>query len=149
MSTLPKPAPAPARGRATAPRDPTPGGSTFLRRLLYWLEPRWRDPGWLAFALNRFAGHILILYLLAHMVVLSMLAGGASGWDSLLATFGSTPFLLGDVLLIAAVVFHGLNGVRVAAFTAGWGVHHPNLWVGVVIVVSGALTLAAAWAILA
>lgn len=122
--------------------------SSFLRRLAYWLEPRWRDPGWLAFALNRLAGHILILYLLAHMVVLSRLAAGADGWNSLLDLFGSTPFLVGDALLIAAVVFHGLNGLRVAAFTAGWGVRHPNAWVAVVFVVSGALVAFAAWEIL-
>ena len=49
---------------------------SFVRRLAYWLEPRWRDPGWLAFALNRLTGHILILYLILHMVVLSQLLDG-------------------------------------------------------------------------
>ncbi len=132
--------------RATIPpRVPPP---SLLRRLAYWLEPRRRDPGWLAFALNRFAGHILILYLLAHMVVLSRLAAGPAGWNSLLGLFGSTPFLIGDTLLIAAVVFHGLNGLRVAAFTAGWGVRHPNAWVAAVLVVSAAMVVFAAWEIL-
>lgn len=130
---------------AATPRVPRP---SLLRRLGYWLEPRWRDPGWLAFALNRFAGHILILYLLAHMVVLSQLAGGESGWNGLLELFGSRPFLVGDTLLIAAVVFHGLNGIRVAALTLGIGTRHPNLGVIAVLVVSGALALLAAWSIL-
>lgn len=121
---------------------------SLLRRLSYWLEPRWRDPGWLAFALNRLAGHILILYLLAHMVVLSQLDAGASGWNRLLDLFGSKPFLVGDVLLIAAVVFHGLNGLRVVALTGGLGVRHPNLWVAAVLVASAALVLLAGWAIL-
>ncbi len=74
---------------------PRLSGSPLLRRLAYWLEPRRRDPGWLAFALNRFAGYILIGYLLAHMVVLSQLAAGPDGWNSLLDLFGSTPFLVG------------------------------------------------------
>jgi succinate dehydrogenase / fumarate reductase cytochrome b subunit len=121
---------------------------SLLRRLAYWLEPRWRDPGWLAFALNRFAGHVLILYLLAHMVVLSQLAAGASGWNGLLELFGSRPFLVGDTLLIAAVVFHGLNGIRVAALTLGIGTRHPTIGVAVVIAASGALALLAAWSIL-
>jgi succinate dehydrogenase cytochrome b subunit len=129
----------------TSPRLPAPG---LLRRLGYWLEPRRRDPGWLAFALNRLAGHILVLYLLAHMVVLSQLAAGPDGWNSLLGLFGSKPFLVGDALLVAAVVFHGLNGARVAAFTAGWGTHHPNAWVAVVLVASAGLALLAAWMIL-
>jgi len=130
---------------SSPPRLPA---TSLRRRLLYWLEPRWRDPGWLAFALNRFAGGILVLYLLAHMIVLSRLADGPGGWDALLALFGSTPFLVGDALLIAAVVFHGLNGLRVAAFTAGWGVRHPNVWVGIVFAVSALLAFAAAGAIL-
>jgi succinate dehydrogenase / fumarate reductase, cytochrome b subunit len=121
---------------------------SLLRRLSYWLEPRWRDPGWLAFALNRFAGHILVLYLLAHMVVLSQLAAGAAGWDTLLNVFGSRPFLVGDILLIAAVVFHGLNGLRVVAFTAGLGARHPNLWVAAALAASGVLAVLAGWAIL-
>jgi succinate dehydrogenase / fumarate reductase cytochrome b subunit len=130
---------------AVSPQLPRP---SLLRRLAYWLEPRRRDPGWLAFALNRFAGYVLILYLLAHMVVLSQLAGGAAGWNQLLNLFGSRPFLIGDTLLIAAVVFHGLNGVRVVALTAGIGARHPNLGVAIVIAASGALALLAAWGIL-
>lgn len=130
----------------------TPGAARpdvgLLRRAVYWLEPRWRDPGWLAFALNRLSGHILVLYLLAHFVVLSRLTAGPAGWDSLLGTFGSTPFLVGDTLLIAAVVFHGLNGLRVVALTFGFGSRHPSLLFGVVFAVSVVITLLAGWAIL-
>ena len=130
----------------------TPGAARpdvgFLRRAAYWLEPRWRDPGWLAFALNRLSGHILILYLLAHFVILSQLTAGRAGWDSLLGTFGSTQFLVGDTLLIAAVVFHGLNGLRVVALTFGFGTRHPSLLFGVVFAASVVITLLAGWAIL-
>lgn len=124
------------------------------RRVLYWAEPRLRDPGWLAFALNRLTGLILVLYLAVHLVVISRLAQGPSGWDSLLSTFGSRPFLVGDVLLIAAVVFHGLNGLRVALLTVGSGevpqagARRSSAYFVIVFVVSAALTLAAAWAIL-
>jgi succinate dehydrogenase / fumarate reductase cytochrome b subunit len=129
----------------------TPGAArpdVGFRRAAYWLEPRWRDPGWLGFALNRLSGHILILYLLAHFVILSQLTTGQAGWDSLLGTFGSTPFLVGDTLLIAAVAFHGLNGLRVVALTFGFGTRHPSLLFGVVFAVSVVITLLAGWAIL-
>jgi succinate dehydrogenase / fumarate reductase cytochrome b subunit len=119
-----------------------------LRRLAYWLEPRWRDPGWLAFALNRLTGHILVLYLVLHLIVLSQLVDGPAGWDRLLGIFGSRPFLVADVLLIAAVIFHGLNGLRVAALTFGIGMRHTGLLILVVIAASAALTAAAGWAIL-
>jgi succinate dehydrogenase / fumarate reductase, cytochrome b subunit len=129
----------------TATSAPRPG---TIRRLTYWLEPRLRDPGWLAFALSRLTGHILVLYLVLHLVVLSQLLGGAAGWDRLLELFGSRPFLAGDVLLIGAVVFHGLNGLRVAALTLGVGNRHVTAIIVVVIVTSAALTGLAALAIL-
>lgn len=118
------------------------------RRATYWLVPRWRDPGWWAFALNRFTGLILVLYLLAHFAVLSLLLQGESGWNRLLELFGSTPFLVGDVLLIAAVIFHGLNGLRVIALTLGLGTRRHALGVAVVIGLSAALVAVAGWAIL-
>ena len=119
-----------------------------LRGLTYWLEPRLHDPGWLAFALSRLTGHILVLYLVLHLVVLSQLLGGAAGWNRLLELFGSRPFLVGDVLLIAAVVFHGLNGLRVAALTFGIGDRHVTAGIVAVIAASAALTGLAALAIL-
>jgi succinate dehydrogenase / fumarate reductase cytochrome b subunit len=119
-----------------------------LARVLFWLAPRWRDPGWIAFALNRLTGAILVLYLLVHMVVLSRLAAGPSGWNDLLAIFGSQPFLVGDTLLIAAVVFHALNGARVAALTLGYGVRHSGRSVALVITGSAGLAALAGWGIL-
>jgi succinate dehydrogenase / fumarate reductase, cytochrome b subunit len=119
----------------------------LLRRLAYWLEPRRHDPGWLAFALNRLTGHILVLYLVLHMVVLSQLLDGPAGWDRLLSIFGSRPFLIGDVLLIAAVVFHGLNGVRVTALTFGLGRTHTSGLIAVVLAATTILAGLAVWAI--
>jgi succinate dehydrogenase / fumarate reductase cytochrome b subunit len=120
----------------------------LVRRATYWLEPRWRDPGWLAFALNRLTGVIVFGYLVAHMVVLSQLAAGPSGWDSLLATFGSRPFLVGDTLLIGAVTFHALSGARVVLLTFGIGTQRSSALFGIVLVVSAVLTAMAGWAIL-
>ena len=130
----------------TAATTPRPVGT--LRRIAYWIEPRWRDPGWLAFALNRLTGHILVLYLVLHLVVLSQLLDGPEGWDRLLGLFGSRPFLVGDTLLIAAVVFHGLNGLRVAALTFGVGSRHTTALIVLVLAVSAVLTALAGWAIL-
>ena len=125
--------------------QPAPG---LRRRAVSWIEPRWRDPGWVAFALNRLTGLILVVYLLAHFVVLSRLTQGEAGWNSLLELFGSTPFLVGDVLLIAAVVFHGLNGLRVIAMTLGFGARHSAVFFGSVVLISAALAGLAGWAIL-
>lgn len=117
-------------------------------RATAWMSPRWQDPGWYAFVLNRITGLILVAYLLAHFVVLSRLAMGPAGWDDLLALFGSRPFLIGDVLLVAAVIFHGLNGLRVILLTVGAGTRHSGLGVGIVLAASCTLAALAAWGIL-
>jgi succinate dehydrogenase / fumarate reductase cytochrome b subunit len=124
---------------------PGPGSA---RGLPPWRDLRWRDPGWIAFLLNRLTGVILVVYLLAHFVVLGQLVRGAVGWDGLLELFGSRPFLVGDVLLIAAVVFHGLNGLRVIALTLGLGTRHSTAMFVLVLLVSTALAALAGWAIL-
>ena len=118
-----------------------------IRRFVWLLEPR-RDPGWIAFFLNRLTGVVLVLYLLAHMVVLSQITAGPAGWDALVRMFGSRPFLAGDVLLVGAIVFHGLNGFRVILLTAGYGTARTGLTVAVTIAASAALTALAGWAIL-
>jgi succinate dehydrogenase / fumarate reductase cytochrome b subunit len=124
------------------------GSGPTARGVPPWRDLRWRDPGWIAFLLNRLTGVILVLYLLAHFVVLSQLLRGADGWDALLELFGSRPFLVGDVLLIAAVIYHGLNGLRVIALTLGVGSRHATALFVVVLAISAALTAAAGWAIL-
>lgn len=117
-------------------------------RATAWMSPRWQDPGWYAFVLNRITGLILVAYLLAHFVILSRLAMGPAGWDDLLALFGSRPFLIGDVLLVAAVIFHGLNGLRVILLTVGAGARRSGLGVGIVLAASCTLAALAAWGIL-
>ena len=66
-------------------------GPDAARRVPPWRDLRWHDPGWIAFALSRLTGVILVLYLLAHFVVLGQLVRGPDGWDALLDLFGSTP----------------------------------------------------------
>jgi succinate dehydrogenase / fumarate reductase cytochrome b subunit len=124
------------------------GVGAWFRRAIFWLQPRWRDPGWLAFALNRIAGIVLVFYLALHLVVLSRLADGQAGWNSLLELFGSKPFLVGDTMLIAAVVFHGLNGLCVAGLTLGFGGRRTGVVIALVIIASAAITLLAGWTIL-
>lgn len=123
-------------------------GPRSARGLPPWRDLRWRDPGWIAFVLNRLTGVILVVYLLAHFVVLGQLVRGAEGWNGLLELFGSRPFLVGDVLLIAAVGFHGLNGLRVIALTLGLGTRRSTAMFVVVLLVSAGLAALAGWAIL-
>jgi succinate dehydrogenase/fumarate reductase cytochrome b subunit len=55
---------------------------------------------------------------------------------------------VGDVLLVAAVIFHGLNGLRVILLTFGLETRRSGLMFGVVLVASAGLAALAAWGIL-
>jgi len=100
-----------------------------------WFDPRGRAIGSWAFAVNRITGLGLVFYLYLHLGVLSLLLAGESAWNDFLEIATTTVFLGLDVLLLFGILFHGLNGVRVAL--VGTGVV-PNrqmalFWAGTVI----------------
>jgi succinate dehydrogenase / fumarate reductase cytochrome b subunit len=101
-----------------------------------WFDVRKRNAGSWAFALNRLTGIGLTVYLLLHLIVLSLLLRGEDGWDSFLALARSPWFLALDVILIFGLLYHGLNGIRVAL--VGMGIAHERqsglFWAVVVIV---------------
>ena len=84
-----------------------------------WLDPRGRTLGGRAFALNRVTGLALVLYLYLHLGVLSILVVGESAWDDFLGLATSSFFLGLDVVLLFGLLFHGLNGIRVALVGSG------------------------------
>ncbi|MGO9497909.1 MAG: hypothetical protein ACLQA5_14565 [Solirubrobacteraceae bacterium] len=84
-----------------------------------WLDPRGRGHGGRALALQRITGLVIVGYLYLHLGVLSMLLIGRSAWSSFLSLVTAKSFLALEVVLIAAVLFHGLNGIRVAFVGSG------------------------------
>lgn len=84
-----------------------------------WFLPFKREASYWGFVLNRVAGLGLVLYLILHMVALSQLLGGEAGWDSFIDLTTSPVFLTLDVILLAGVIGHGLNGLRVALVGSG------------------------------
>jgi succinate dehydrogenase / fumarate reductase, cytochrome b subunit len=84
-----------------------------------WFDIRKTSTGHWAFSLNRITSLGLVLYLYLHLAVLSMLLGGEHSWHGFLE-LATTPVFLGlDVLLIFGLLFHGLNGLRVALVGSG------------------------------
>lgn len=107
------------------------------RRVAGQLDVRGRGAGMWAFVAHRITGIGLVVYLLLHLFVLSLLAQGQAGWDSFIRLARTPVFLMLDVILIAGVLFHGLNGVRVAMAGVGLGVRRQKPALVVVIALAG------------
>lgn len=91
-----------------------------------WFDPRRREPGSWAFILNRITGLALTFYLVLHLIVLNNLTQGPQAYDDFVA-FAQLPIIkLGEILLIAAVVLHGLNGLRLTLLALGVGLRHQK-----------------------
>jgi succinate dehydrogenase / fumarate reductase, cytochrome b subunit len=84
-----------------------------VRRAGRWFDVRHRKLGMWAYALNRIAGIGLVVYLYLHLVVLSTLSRGPGAWDAFVSLARQPYFLLLDVILLAGILIHGLNGLRV------------------------------------
>jgi succinate dehydrogenase cytochrome b subunit len=91
-----------------------------------WFDPRGRQPGSWAFTLNRLSGLGLTFYLGLHLAVLNKLAQGPQAYDEFVA-FSQSPLIrVGEILLIAAVLFHGLNGLRLILLAFGLGIRQQK-----------------------
>ena len=100
---------------------------------------RGREGQW-AFVLHRLSGVALALYLLLHVLDISLVMYGPDGpFNAFLAFYHQWPFRVGLILVMAAVVYHAFNGLRIILMDfTGWGTrYHRQLWYGVL----GATTL--------
>ncbi len=87
-----------------------------------WFDPRHHKPGTWAFILNRVTALGLTLYLALHLLALSQLAMGPEAYNSFI-TLAKTPLIkVGEMLVVAAGIIHGLNGIRIALSSFGIGV---------------------------
>jgi succinate dehydrogenase / fumarate reductase cytochrome b subunit len=92
------------------------------RRFWSWFVPFRRDIGGWAFALNRITAIGLTIYLFLHLGVLGLLARGPGAYDQFLV-LTENPFIkLGEWLVVAAAILHGLNGIRIVLTSFGVGV---------------------------
>jgi succinate dehydrogenase / fumarate reductase, cytochrome b subunit len=99
----------------------------------------WKGVGMWAWLLFRISGLILVAYLFVHIVIISQAqVSGASVLDRLFATFDSPLLVFLDFMLVAAVLYHGLNGVRVILMDLGYGIRAHKLVFWAVMLVAAA-----------
>ena len=80
----------------------------------------------LAWLLHRVSGLVLSAYLLLHIYDLRAAQRGAQAFDEALAVFQSPFWKVMDLLLLAAVLFHTINGIRLLLFDAGIGINNQR-----------------------
>ncbi|MBI4906524.1 MAG: succinate dehydrogenase, cytochrome b556 subunit [Acidobacteria bacterium] len=73
----------------------------------------------LAQILQRVTGVALLFYLLLHVMTIHKLSEGPEAFNAALATFKSPLFKLLEIGLLATVILHALNGVRVTLIDLG------------------------------
>jgi succinate dehydrogenase / fumarate reductase, cytochrome b subunit len=106
---------------------------------------KWKTGMW-AFVFHRISGLALSVYLLLHINVVSSLYNPAK-FDQTMAFLGSPLFRILEIGLLAAVIYHALNGVRVFLidFTNGTKKQTQIFWIlaviGAVIFFAGAFPM--------
>ena len=90
-----------------------------------WFTPR-RTAGFAAFLLHRVTAIALLFYLYLHLAVLSFLRAGPAGWDTFTGIMRSPLWTSAEIVLLAALAWHGLNGLRLTLMGLGLGLPHQK-----------------------
>ena len=100
---------------------------------------RWHT-GSVAWLLHRLTGLALTLYIVLHIWVVHHLSLGPGEFDEMMAAVQSPLFRLLEVGLLATVLFHSFNGLRILLFDIGVAVKAQRkvFWAAVVLTI-GAL----------
>ena len=72
----------------------------------------YKTTGFLSFVLRRFTGVVLVLYLLLHIWVIGSSLSGPEVFDERLNFVQTDLFKLAEIALLAAVVYHAFDGIR-------------------------------------
>ncbi len=122
-------------------------GRKMSRRVFRGLMPRWLQTGFLAWLVHRVTGVLLTLYIFVHLYLLSHLRDPLE--YERLAGLMETPLVRsGELLLLALVIVHSLNGVRLTLIDLGLSsrLQKPLFWA--VLTAGGVLFAFGAWPIL-
>ena len=104
------------------------------------------ETGTMAHLLHRVTGLLIVVYLFLHIGAMSYTYFDAgSGFDDLMATFASTPFLIMDLVLFAGVMIHGLNGIRIMLFDMGYFSRRQKELFWVMMAIAATSVLIATW----
>jgi succinate dehydrogenase / fumarate reductase cytochrome b subunit len=79
------------------------------------LTYRGREGQW-AYLLHRVTGLGTLLFLTIHILDTSTVYFAPDLYEHAIAIYRLTPFMVGEIVLVFCVLYHGVNGLRVALF---------------------------------
>jgi succinate dehydrogenase / fumarate reductase cytochrome b subunit len=80
--------------------------------------------GHYSFLLHRLTGLGTLLFLIIHILDTATVYYFPTLYEHAIELYRSTPFMLGEIALVFSVVFHGVNGLRIAYLD----MVAPNKW---------------------
>jgi succinate dehydrogenase / fumarate reductase cytochrome b subunit len=103
--------------------------------------------GMIAFILHRISGLATLLFLSIHIVDTSLVYFFPNSYKDAIALYRTPGFMLAEIALMAAVIYHGLNGFRIALFDlilpSAWTINRERLSVRLTILLAFVLWLPA------
>ena len=116
----------PDRGARSAAANPFPSqvGGAY----------RWFT-GSLAYVLHRVTGLGLLVFLIFHIISITKANAAPEAYDLMIRRMQEPDFKLGELALFAALLFHGLNGLRIlyVDFVVIRTTHHKQLFWGLAV----------------
>ena len=93
--------------------------------------------GMWSWVLHRITGVAIFFFLLVHVLDTSLVRVSPEAYNSVMASYKTLIMGLGEMGLVAAILFHALNGLRIIAVDF-WrkGTKYQNLLFWIVIIVS-------------
>lgn len=96
---------------------------------------------------QRLTGVLLVVYVFLHLSFLSQASLEHQSFDDLMETMGQPLFVFMDFLLVCAVIYHAMNGLRVVLFDLGIGIRQQKLVFWIMMAISAVMVLVGFWAI--
>lgn len=85
-------------------------------------------PGMVAWIFHRLSGIGLVVYLILHINGLKALYDPTK-FDMVMSMYRSPMFKAGEIVLLAMVIYHSINGLRIVLIDVlGWTVHQKRLY---------------------
>jgi len=116
-------------------------GTPSSKNFFYWFDPRGRSVSSWGFIINRITALGLSLYFILHLIMLGQLTQGQQAYDGFISLVKNPVFAFGELLVIAAGVLHGINGIRIGLTSFGISVRYQVMMLIIGTVISAAIII--------